>query len=51
MRLQNDLRIRAGRCPPKQRLALTLLMLGVFADDENLTFSLDDLALVAHFLY
>jgi len=32
-------------------LALTLLMLGVIADNEDLSLSLDYLALVAHFLY
>jgi len=32
-------------------LALALLMLGVVADNENFSLSLDYLALVAHFLY
>ena len=33
------------------KLTLALLVLGVVADNENLAFSLDYLALVAHFLY
>ena len=32
-------------------LTLTLLVLGVVADNKNFTFSLDYLAFVAHFLY
>jgi hypothetical protein len=32
-------------------LALSLFVLGVFADNHNVTFSLDNLALVTDFLY
>ena len=39
----------AGRAPLCES-ALALLVLGVLADNKNFTFSLDYLALVAHFL-
>ena len=35
---------------PKYLIALALSVLWVFADHENFSLSLDDLALVAHFL-
>ena len=33
---------------PGEKLALSLLVLGILADDHNATFALDDLALLAH---
>ena len=36
---------------PGEKLALSLLVLGILANDHNATFALDDLALLAHGLH